>query len=347
MGFRFSKRIQILPGVRLNLSNSGTSWSLGPHGASVSAGKRGVYGNVGIPGTGLSWRQRLDNPSSSRSGNEQPIMPEAVSAQLINDHIELFDPQGHPLDSRLLPAAKTAMKADLTAFLQSHETERNATIESLRCLHHDIPAGIRNVTSSASGKPQREHFPSQESFMTALMTWNAAKANAGTQDDTIAEALLTTLGELAWPAETNIALALQNGRLMLDVDLPEIEDMPQTRWKASSSQLALIQKPISQKDIAGLYLDHVSSIIVRLIGHALSTSANISAVAVSAYTQRKGSTGNFTDEYVATIEIDRNSWNSVNISEIHSIDPCNLLRHFGAKLDTNSRGVLLTQTPLT
>ena len=33
MGFRFQKRIKIMPGVRLNLSKSGASWSVGPRGA--------------------------------------------------------------------------------------------------------------------------------------------------------------------------------------------------------------------------------------------------------------------------------------------------------------------------
>ena len=33
MGFRFSKRIKILPGVSINLSKSGVSASVGPRGA--------------------------------------------------------------------------------------------------------------------------------------------------------------------------------------------------------------------------------------------------------------------------------------------------------------------------
>jgi len=59
MGFRFQKRISILPGVRINLSKSGVSTSLGPRGADVNIGKDGVTANAGIPGTGLSYRQKL------------------------------------------------------------------------------------------------------------------------------------------------------------------------------------------------------------------------------------------------------------------------------------------------
>ncbi len=41
MGFRFRKSINIIHGVRLNLSNGAPSLSVGPRGASVSFGSRG------------------------------------------------------------------------------------------------------------------------------------------------------------------------------------------------------------------------------------------------------------------------------------------------------------------
>ena len=63
MGFRFQKRISILPGVRINLSKSGVSTSLGPRGADVNIGRDGVTANAGIPGTGLSYRQKLGGKS--------------------------------------------------------------------------------------------------------------------------------------------------------------------------------------------------------------------------------------------------------------------------------------------
>jgi len=50
----------------LNLSRSGVSLSTGIRGASVTFGRRGTYANVGLPGTGLSVRTRLDTPSAPR-----------------------------------------------------------------------------------------------------------------------------------------------------------------------------------------------------------------------------------------------------------------------------------------
>ena len=64
MGFRFQKRIGILPWLRMNLSKSGVSASLGPRGADVNIGRNGVTTNAGIPGTGLSYRSKLGGPGS-------------------------------------------------------------------------------------------------------------------------------------------------------------------------------------------------------------------------------------------------------------------------------------------
>jgi len=59
-GLRFQKRISILPGLlRINLSKSGVSASAGPRGADINIGKNGVTTNAGIPGTGLSYRQKV------------------------------------------------------------------------------------------------------------------------------------------------------------------------------------------------------------------------------------------------------------------------------------------------
>jgi hypothetical protein len=59
MTFRFRKSFRIAPGVRVNVSTSGLSTTLGPRGLSVTTGRRGTFLNAGIPGTGVSARGRL------------------------------------------------------------------------------------------------------------------------------------------------------------------------------------------------------------------------------------------------------------------------------------------------
>ena len=62
MGFRFQKRIKILPGFWINLSKSGVSASAGGHGATVNVGADGRrMVTIGIPGTGMSYRVPLSS----------------------------------------------------------------------------------------------------------------------------------------------------------------------------------------------------------------------------------------------------------------------------------------------
>jgi hypothetical protein len=61
MTMRFRKSIRLAPGVRINLSRSGVSTTLGGRGASVNIGRKGTRATVGIPGTGLSFSQQLSN----------------------------------------------------------------------------------------------------------------------------------------------------------------------------------------------------------------------------------------------------------------------------------------------
>ena len=61
MGLRFRKIFSIIPGVRLNVSKTGVSTSLGGHGATVNVGTTGKRTvTVGIPGTGLSYNAPLN-----------------------------------------------------------------------------------------------------------------------------------------------------------------------------------------------------------------------------------------------------------------------------------------------
>lgn len=61
MGLYFRKRIKILPGLTLNVSKSGTSWSVGPKGAKINMGKRGTYLTTGILGTGIYSRTKINS----------------------------------------------------------------------------------------------------------------------------------------------------------------------------------------------------------------------------------------------------------------------------------------------
>ena len=55
---RFFRRVKLLPGLTMDLSKSGPSFSVGVRGAHVTMGRRGVRKTVGIPGTGIFYTSR-------------------------------------------------------------------------------------------------------------------------------------------------------------------------------------------------------------------------------------------------------------------------------------------------
>ena len=83
MGFRFQKRVKILPGISLNFSKSGVSTSLGPRGAKVTIGHGKVRETVGIPGTGISYTSTsaLGSPTSTEHAVVPAEHTEVVSAE--------------------------------------------------------------------------------------------------------------------------------------------------------------------------------------------------------------------------------------------------------------------------
>lgn len=68
MGLRFRRTVKIAPGLRLNLSKTGVSWTLGGRGASMNVGRGRKRTTVGIPGTGLSYRTDLPKERTEGSG---------------------------------------------------------------------------------------------------------------------------------------------------------------------------------------------------------------------------------------------------------------------------------------
>ena len=70
MGFRMRRSIKLLPGVRLNVGKSGiTSLTVGRRGGTVTTGKNGTYVNVGIPGTGISYREKISGKIATSDEN--------------------------------------------------------------------------------------------------------------------------------------------------------------------------------------------------------------------------------------------------------------------------------------
>ena len=68
MGFRFHRALRLLPGVRLNLSKTGFSLSVGGAPFTVNWGRRGLRITASVPGTGMSYSKELPLFSRGQRG---------------------------------------------------------------------------------------------------------------------------------------------------------------------------------------------------------------------------------------------------------------------------------------
>ena len=100
---RFRRRVKIMKGLSLNLSNSGLSLTAGVKGASINFGKRGTFLNTGIPGTGLYNRTQIDSTSTTQnSTRNKPIPTGDANVSIKLDHngtpiLTITDASGRPI----------------------------------------------------------------------------------------------------------------------------------------------------------------------------------------------------------------------------------------------------------
>lgn len=101
--FQFRKRFKITKGISLNVSKKGLGLSAGPKGIKVSRSAQGrITGSVGIPGSGISYRDRLDrtNNESSESAQESEDSNSNAFLEDVADKSEYILKHGKVLTNR-------------------------------------------------------------------------------------------------------------------------------------------------------------------------------------------------------------------------------------------------------
>lgn len=104
MGFRFRKSIKICKGVRLNVSKSGIGMSAGVKGFRVSSGPRGTYATSSIPGTGISYSQRVGGSSGKYTQSKSsPTVDVKVRIEMDDNtgDIQIIDQNGSPVPDNI------------------------------------------------------------------------------------------------------------------------------------------------------------------------------------------------------------------------------------------------------
>ena len=162
--------------------------------------------------------------------------------------------------------------------------------------------------------------------------------------DAMESHLEETLQDIAWPRETIISAELLNdGKIVfLDVDLPEIEDMPDRTAAVPQRGMKLTVKSMSPTAVQKLYMRHLHSIGFRLIGETFAALPQSTQVVLSGYSQRRDKiTGNLSDEYLYSVRVNRHDWQAINFSPkgLEALDIVEALAAFDLRRAMSKTGI--------
>lgn len=116
------------------------------------------------------------------------------------------------------------------------------------------------------------------------------------------------LEDINWPRETRVSFEVidAGARLAFDVDLPEVEDMPNRTAAVPQRGYRLSVKELGPTKVQKLYAKHVHSIGFRLLGEAFATLPTVQEVVLSGYSQRADpATGQQRDDHLFSARVRR------------------------------------------
>ncbi|AII10611.1 MULTISPECIES: DUF4236 domain-containing protein [Rhodococcus] len=235
MGFRIRKSIQIVPGVRMNVSRSGIGYSVGGKGVRVTKHANGrVSRTVSIPGTGISHQQTLRRSTST----QRPRAAQPSSTRTVHPASAPLPPPTSPPKPAKPGLLAPAWEKDLFALLQSRQP--NDFIAVARKHGRSTPharllaailEGLLHV-ELGRGNPQAQE---RARF---LLGWSAA------QDATrpLLDFVLEYLPDRTWPVEIMPAVTAKL-RIVDDVVLLAVAelhqsagDLPAAIWSAEQAR---------------------------------------------------------------------------------------------------------------
>ena len=292
---RFRKSLKIAKGVKLNLSKTGASFTLGTgKGLSFNLGNKGAYLNWSIPGTGVYDRVRLDTLLKDKLGGLFGFGKEAAAEE----------------EAQTENGAGTAAKK----VSGPSEEEMNALAQEIALIN--VHQQAIDVCASAAG---------------AL---NAEEAEAAIEE---------WIGESEAPIafEMQAEVLAERGAIMIDLDLPEIEDMPQnTLAELADGTVKIKQK--TQKQQREDYKTCVFGLGEYVASHVFAVVPQAQKIVVSAYTQRRDEkTGESEDTFIYSVIFERGSF----VKDYQARDPYDFCSDLTSRFYILASGMMKKITP--
>ncbi len=160
--------------------------------------------------------------------------------------------------------------------------------------------------------------------------------------------LSEVLARIEWPRETTVSLQVDDSatRVMIDVDLPEIQDMPQESATVAvrGVRLNIRDRPAVQRRKE--YMTHVHAVLFRVVGEVFAAMPRIVHVVASGFSQRASrATGEVADDYLLSVRVRRDQWSMLNFANLPAIDVTEAMGNWELVRDMTSTGVFRPVEP--
>jgi hypothetical protein len=219
------------------------------------------------------------------------------------------------------------------------------------------------LLGSKRAQIDKENADAQSAYQTELLLWTRRlrehearelvrkvliEEKVRTELTAMEIVLEESLMDIVWPRETALSSEVRDdGRLvMIDVDLPEIEELPRktATVPARGYKLSIKDLPVTRHQ--QLYMRHVHGIGFRIIGEVFYALPTADEVVLSGYTQRPDkATGEVQDQYVYSVRVSRRDWAGINFANLKDVDPVEALGRFDIRRDISKTGLFKEIVP--
>lgn len=228
----------------------------------------------------------------------------------------------------------------------------------------EIPGVVSSLFSSRREAIANRNDAAREAYESALISWKQEVGRLAhqkvahdkaqkerkllfeqrvlTETQAMLRVLELRMEEIEWPRETTADFDVsEDGReVYLDVDLPEIEDMPTETYVVAKRDMALNKKDMPQTRVRALYMRHIHSVALRMLGVVFNCLPKAETVVLSGYSQRiNKSAGHVGNEYLYSARVTRSSWLRLNLADPAAIDPVEAFDGFEIRRNMTKTGV--------
>lgn len=263
--------------------------------------------------------------------NETTIIKELNNLKLKKYKKNIFDeeaPKLNEIKSQLIQTSKQKIKSIL---FWNNKSKREKYVKDN--LNEEYQKALANFEYQKKKFNDEENEKEKSKNIDFLNIYNYEKSilerflNA--DSNAIENEIIEILENITLPADFSVDFDYNSGNktLSIDLDLPEIEDIPTSKVNYLASG-AISIKEKTQKELKYDYATCTIGMAFFFASTFFNVTKNIDSIIISGYTQRVNKkNGKTEDEYVYSIEFERKILEDINVQDIEPIEAITNFKH--------------------